>query len=211
MYRRELAGDPDHDLPPQLPNGASRDELQQPEDGSGPLFHRVYRAAIAGARLTPAELMARIKADPNVVAPVSLGRFEKTTGEHGAIAPGDEFVVRMPGPWDGPVRAVDVEECSFRFATLSGHLEAGQIEWRAYDRDDRLVFEIESWARAGDRLSALLHDRLKMAKEVQVHMWTSVAEQVVELAGGRLTHGIDIETRRVESEQIGEALSPRAE
>lgn len=41
--------------------------------------------------------------------------------------PGDEFVVRMPGPWDGPVRVVRRDESSFRLATLDGHLEAGEI------------------------------------------------------------------------------------
>lgn len=111
---------------------------------------------------------------------------------------GDEFTVRMPGPWDGPVRVVVVTPTSFRFATLEGHLEAGQIEWRAGSDDGRLVFAIESWARPGDRASALLHHRLRMAKEVQLHMWTSVIERVARLCGGRITGGVSIETRVVE-------------
>jgi hypothetical protein len=81
---------------------------------------------------------------------------------------------------------------------LEGHIEAGQIEWRAGDERDALVFEIESWARQGDRLSWFLHDHLPMAKEVQLHMWTRVCERVAKRAGGRLDEGIDIETRRVE-------------
>ena len=51
---------------------------------------------------------------------------------------------------------------------------------------------------SGDRLSHLLYDRLRMAKEIQLHMWTSVIERVVKLSGGRLTGGIDIHTRRIE-------------
>jgi hypothetical protein len=113
---------------------------------------------------------------------------------------GDEFLVRMPGPWDGPVRTVEVTPTSFRFATLEGHLEAGQIEWRAFDQDDGVVFQIVSWARSGDRLSAIMHDRALMAKEVQLHMWTSVVEQVAHESGGKLTGGVDIETRRVDGE-----------
>jgi len=105
--------------------------------------------------------------------------------------------VRMPGPWDGPIRVVEVTPTSFRFATLAGHLEAGQIEWRARDEPTALVFEIESWARGGDRLSYVLHDRLRMAKEVQLHMWTSVLERVTRRAGGRLESGIQASTRRV--------------
>ena len=31
------------------------------------------------------------------------------------MRPGDEYIVRMPGPWDGPVRVVEVT-LSVRFA-----------------------------------------------------------------------------------------------
>jgi hypothetical protein len=37
-----------------------------------------------------------------------------------------------------------------------------------------------------------------MAKEVQLHMWTSVCERVARRAGGRLDGGVSIETRRAE-------------
>jgi hypothetical protein len=79
-------------------------------------------------------------------------------------------------------------------ATLEGHLEAGQIEWRADDRLDGLSFEIESSSRPGDRFSELAHHHLRMAKEVQLHMWTSVLERVAKLSGGRLRAGVDIHT-----------------
>ena len=38
-----------------------------------------------------------------------------------------------------------------------------------------------------------------MAKEVQLHMWTSFLERVARESGGRMTGGIDIHTRRVEA------------
>jgi hypothetical protein len=199
MHRRELPGTAAEDAPPPLPDGVAVDELQRPRDGAGPLLHRTYRARIRSGRLAAAELMAAVQVDPNRVAPGALARFHKLHGEDGEMRPGDEFVVRMPGPWDGPVRVVEVTPSSFRFATLAGHLEAGQIEWRARD-EDALVFEVVSWARAGDRASALLHGRLRMAKEVQLHMWTSVVERVASLAGGRLTGGISIETRVVDEQ-----------
>ena len=44
----------------------------------------------------------------------------------------------------------------------------------------------------------LLYDRLRMAKEVQLHMWTSMLQRIADMAGGRVTGGIDIHTRRVE-------------
>jgi hypothetical protein len=198
LHRRQLEGSIPDDLPPQWPDGTAREGLQEPQDGTGPLLHRIYTARIAGGRFSAAELMARLQADPDQVAPRALAKFRKTAGDSGQMRVGDEFLVHMPGPWDGPVRTIHVDPEAFRFATLEGHLEAGQIEWRARDHGAEVCFSIESWARAGDWFSAIAHDRLLMAKEVQLHMWTSVIERVVALTGGRLANGIDIETRRVD-------------
>jgi hypothetical protein len=80
---------------------------------------------------------------------------------------------------------------------MQDHLEAGQIEFRM-GVGNPTVFEIESWARSGDRLSNLLYHHLRMAKEVQLHMWTSFLEQVAKLSEGRLTGGIEVVSRKVE-------------
>jgi hypothetical protein len=197
LHRSEIAGRLPDDAPPELPDGVSRDEVQSAEVGAGALFHRVYRGRIRDATLPPHALIDAIGADPDRVAPSEFASFNKVHGDEGAMAVGDEYVVRMPGPWDGPVRVVERTPSAFRFATLDGHLEAGQIRFSA-QRDELLEFRIESWARAGDRLSELLYDRLRMSKEIQLHMWTSVIERVAELAGGRLSGGIEIRTRRVD-------------
>src|SRR6185437_13998466 len=190
MHRHEEAGTA-ADLPPGLPDDRVDGDVQRLRDGVGPLFHRVYRARIRDARLTPDELIACLTADPNRASPTELARFIPAQGK-GPIGVGDEIIVRMPGPWDGPVRVTVVTDTSFRFATLDGHLEAGQIEFRAARADGFLQFEIESWARSGDRLSNVLYTHLRMAKEVQLHMWTSFLEQVCRVAGGRLTGGVEI-------------------
>ena len=197
MHRRETVASFEGSRPPDLPNNVDRNEIQTIEQGAGPLFHRCYRTRIRDARSSAQELIARITADPNVVAPTEFARFVKVSGKKDRMQVGDEFTVRMPGPWDGPVRVVDVGPHSFRLATLDGHLEAGQIEFRAFDDGD-LVFEIESWARSGDRLSSLLFDRLRIAKEVQLHMWISVLERTTKLVRGRRVGLSSIETRRVE-------------
>jgi uncharacterized protein (UPF0548 family) len=163
--------------------------------------------AIRNAELGPAELIERIAAEPDRAAPSEFATFKKTRGEEGTMAVGDEYLVRMPGPWDGHVRVIARSGRCFRLATLDGHLEAGQIEFCADARDGRVEFSIESWARGGDRLSNLLYDRLRLSKEVQFHMWTSFLERVVELSGGRRDGGLHIHTRRVEERSLG---SPRA-
>ena len=200
MHRREVAGDPVADRPPPLPPG--NDDVQKLENGAGPLFRRRYRVEVREAKISAEELIAKIAADPNEVAPGTFTHFRKDRGEEGRLAVGDEFTVRMPGPWNGPIRVIDLTPTSFRFATLPGHLEAGQIEWRAYGD---LTFEIESWSRPGDRLSYLLHDKLRMAKEVQLHMWTSVCESVAKC--GRRDGAIDIDTRRIEADAGGFVLT----
>jgi Domain of unknown function (DUF1990) len=194
-HRSEVNGALPGDAAPEIAPGVARDELQI--DGVGPLFHRVYRARIRETEVTPEALIAAIVADLDRVAPSEFASFNKVLGDDGVMAVGDEYVVRMPGPWDGPVRVVERTPASFRFATLDGHLEAGQIDFSA-QRDGLLEFRIESWAQAGDRLSNLLYDHLRMSKEIQLHMWTSVIERVAELAEGRLTGGIEIRTRRVD-------------
>ncbi len=208
MGRREEPGSPGSDAAPQLSPQVGRDGLQLVADGWGPAFHRRYRVRITGARCSSEQLVTALREDPNRAAPTEFAHFERGDDATGWLRPGDELLVRMPGPWNGPVRVVHASPTSFRLATLDGHLEAGQIEFRAAPEDGRLVFEIESWARSGDRLSQLLYQRLRMAKEVQLHMWTSLLERVVELSGGRREGRIDIDTRWVDVEGV-DALAGR--
>jgi hypothetical protein len=200
VWRSETAGTLAEDGPPPLPAGVSTEDLQVPDHGSGPLFHRLYTGVIADGTVMAADLIARVKRNPNVVSPSRLARFKKTRGSEDRMEVGDEFVVRMPGPWDGPVRVLDTAPTSFRFGTLRRHIEAGQIEWRAREEQDTLHFAVESWSRAGDRVSAILHDRLRMAKEVQLYMWTSIVARVAREANGRLVNGVTVRTRRVPAE-----------
>ena len=209
VYRTEEAGSVESDLPPALPAGVSHQEVMRVGDGAGPLLHRRYRCTVRDPRLTAEELIEQVARDPNQLTPRWIAKFSKAAGEPAEMRVGDEFLVHMPGPWNGPVRVVETRPDGFRFATLAGHLEAGQIEWRASAADGGLRFEIESWARGGDRLSAFAHDRLRMAKEVQLYMWTTVLERVPKLAGGRLDDGVTVLTRRVAPEAFTDASGGR--
>jgi Domain of unknown function (DUF1990) len=196
LKRRELDGSPGDDRCPEPP--ADADGIQAPEHGAGPLFHRRYSVRIRDSKLSACELVARVQENPDVAAPRELATFRKTAGEDGGMRVGDEYVVRMAGPWDGPVRVIEVTDASLRLATLDGHLEAGQIEFAAAEVDREVEFRIESWARSGDRLSNLAYTHLRMAKEIQLHMWTSFLERIVRLSRGRRSGAIAIETRRVD-------------
>jgi hypothetical protein len=200
LHRREVTETSvDAHLPPAYPDDVDESEVQPVTSGYGPLFHRRYVTHIRDTPLGPEELMHRLKRHVNAAAPTAFARFERVLGEGDALALGAEYVVRMPGPWDGPVRVIAETDRSFRLATLDGHLEAGQIEFRAAagDGDGLVGFEIESWARSAGRLSDLLYQHARMSKEVQLHMWVSFLEGIVGLADGTMTGGVDIDTRRV--------------
>jgi hypothetical protein len=196
LYRQEEPGSWPDDAPPPLPDAVDREDVQWLAAGSGPHFHRHYSVRIEGAGVSAEQLVESLKVDPDRAAPSEFATFQKLRGDDGKLQVNDEFVVRMPGPWDGPVRVASTTPRSFRLVTLAGHLEAGQIEFRASD-GEALEFHIESWARSGDRLSELLDDRLRISKEVQFHMWTSFLERVVKLSGGRRSGGLRIHTRKV--------------
>ena len=196
LHRSEEAGTR-ADLPGRVYGTSGfADRLQPLDAGVGPMLHRSYGVRIAGTSMAPSALIDLVSARLNQVSPEMAG-FRKTRGAQGSLRQGDEFVVRMPGPWDEPVRVVRRDEASFRLATLAGHLEAGEVEFRAEPEGDALHFEIESWARAGDRLSALLYNKLRLAKEIQLNMWSHFCVRTARLAGGRPQGGITIRTRWV--------------
>jgi hypothetical protein len=200
LHRQEVnVEDQAADQPPRLSAAVDTTDVIGPDDGHGPMFHRRYTTRIRDPQIDSEKLFALLAADLNQAAPTTFARFQKVRGRKGRLTRGEEYVVRMPGPWDGPVRVVDRQPRSFRLATLSGHLEAGQIEFHAEPGDSGTIdFTIESWTRSSGRLSNLLYHRLRMAKEIQLHMWISFLEGVVALSGGRMTGGIEIITRRVD-------------
>lgn len=195
LHRTQSRGDA-RDLPLPVPPGVRDDRLQLVTDGVGELLHRRYSTVIDGADRSPEDLMTAMRAEPNCVVP-DAAVFQRRAGD-GAMQLCDEYAIRMPAPWDGPVRVIDLTPRSFRFGTLWGHLEAGQIEFRADTLPDgALRFEIESWARPGDRLAHLLYNRLPLAKEVQLTVWARTCTAVAGLVGGTARGGVSVDTRVV--------------
>src|SRR3954452_18259215 len=92
MHRSEERGRLPDDAPPPLAADVSRDELQGPELGVGPLFHRLYRARIRDARHGPEGLFGQLGGDLNRVSPTEFARFFKTSGAPDELAVGDELL-----------------------------------------------------------------------------------------------------------------------
>jgi hypothetical protein len=178
-------------VPPPSVEGAG---VLRRSDGRGPLYHRVYEVVVDEPLIGPEELVTRLLVDPNRASPTDVAVFDAQSTDRGV---GAEFVVRMPGPWDAPVRVVERTPTSFRFATLRGHMEAGDITFSAaWGKGGRLVFRIESWARSADRLIDLLYDRFPVTREMQLHMRVTVCEEVVRMTGGTAGDGVSVTTCR---------------
>ena len=64
VHRWEMPGSLPQDGEPALPEGVSLEEIQTPDDGVGPLIHRIYRTRIVGSVMTPESLMEGLKAGP---------------------------------------------------------------------------------------------------------------------------------------------------
>lgn len=183
------------EAPPDVPGRAP---LQHARDGCGPYFHRRYRVVVDAPARAPEDVMRAVMADIQAFVPAELAVFEKTLGDPARLAAGDEFVVRINSPWDGPIRVLEVGPAAFAFATLEGHMEAGQIRFSAESEpgSGALVFTIESHARSRDALVDLVYDKLPLAQAAQQAMWTFFCTRVAETAGGTVRGEVDVLTER---------------
>lgn len=203
LHRSECRGD-ERDTPPPVPPEAVDDRAQLSADGYGPLFHRRFLVRIADATLSADRLADRVVRDFKHFVPTEVVDIRADTVAASGLDVGDELLVEMPGPWNGPVRVAHRDATSLHLITLRGHLEAGQVWFRAREDGDELVFEIELWARSASRLVHVLYSRLRLAKEVQFNMWVRFCLAAVKTSGGRLAGGIHIDTRRLD-EAVGGA------
>jgi hypothetical protein len=184
--------------PPELPGGVATDRMQPWHAAVGPLYHRLFSVRIAEPRLDAAALMRTVTGDFGRLVPREVVSVHEGAAAGRRLRVGDDILVDMPGPWNGPVRVVVADDTRLRLATLAGHLEAGQIEFRARAAGDAgepvLVFEVETWARPADRRVRLLYTSLRLAKEVQLNMWVRFCLAAVRTAGGRCADGVHIRT-----------------
>jgi hypothetical protein len=192
-FDRDLPGDPA--------------TVQRVRDGLGALYHRHFWIDFTDAAMEPDELISTLAADLNAVAPGEVSSFETDDDDRSrTLQVGTELVVRLPGPWDGPVRIVEITPTSFRLVTMTGHMEAGEIDFRAYTNDKGwTVFAIESWARSGDAMFRLLYDRLPVARELQLHMWSHFCEQVVRIAEGIVMTNVEMHTCTLDLDHLSAA------
>jgi len=214
LYRRNRSHGGEIHLPDEgrtLPGDPER--LQRVGDGVGPIYNRRYWIDVTDTDYGPEELIAAVCRQLDALTPGELARFEGGGADPGDVRldVGHELVVRLPGPWDGPVRVIERTPTSFRLATLDGHVEAGEIEFRACRTERGFVrFEIESWARSANPVVHFLYDRFGLAREMQTQMWAQLCTRVARLSGGVVMSNVQIQTDKALTTTTTAQVSARA-
>lgn len=215
LYRRNRSPDGPIHMPDEgrvLPGDPGT--LQRVGDGVGPIYNRRYWIDVTDTDYGPEELITAVCRQLDTLAPGELARFEGQGDEPDDVRldVGNELVVRLPGPWDGPVRVIERTPTSFRLATMEGHVEAGEIEFRACRTDRGFIrFEIESWARSGNPVVHLLYDRFGLAREMQTQMWAQLCNRVARLSGGVVMSNVQVQTNRQSLDREIQTTAPVSE
>lgn len=165
---------------PELAAKTINQPLQTAGDGVGPLYHRRYWVDFDEKPGSATGIMKTLIGNINACSPTVLAEFQKTKGDLRELKVGDEFLVKINGPWDGPVRVVERSSNSFTLQTLRGHLEAGRIQFSIIEREAgwfRLL--IESFARSQNRFVDFFYTRVPIIRWIQRMMWTSFCRRFV--------------------------------
>ncbi len=181
-----------------LPAADLRDSPSQTEPGLGPVAHHLYVATTRSPQLATEQLLAIIAADPNVVAPTEVLRFQRPPGTSGSLQKGDEVLIRMAGPWNGPMRVTEKGDERLRLAALPGHPQHGQIELRVRPRNGEhndIVIELQTRERAAG-LSFYLLQRVGLIQRMQSYTWAEILQNAARLAGGQPPDRITIRSWR---------------
>ena len=187
-------------------------DTQTASTGADNLLERRYWVEFQRPSLSGRELMDDIKVNIEEYAPGLLAEFEKTVGEPRTLRVGDQFGIRILGPWNGDVRVTAVADTSFTFETLEGHPEAGTICFSLTPHEhfaDAWHFEIRSLAASRDGLVAFTYDTLGVGKKMQQTTWVTFCQRVLEKSGGEALG--DIQVRTLDKEEMPAEVQAEAE
>jgi hypothetical protein len=126
--------------------------LVGPMQGFGKLWQKTYRVALAGAEVTPAEVVDAWKADFGSFWPAN-NRFHAPLA---GITPGEVALISGKGPGgvtlSTGVYVIYSDEVSFSYMNPEGHPWAGMITFSADDDEGVTVAQVQLFIRAYDPL-----------------------------------------------------------
>jgi len=147
---------PDTTAPPDAINlNVTGKQLAGPERGFGQLWRKAYRVRLAGADVTPRDVIARWKDNFPNYWPEGSDFY----GSRPRIEAGEVALINIEGPAHAPIATgiavVQADDDSFAFVTPQGHVFAGLLTFSADRAGDDTVAQIAAVLRAGDPLFEL--------------------------------------------------------
>jgi anti-anti-sigma factor len=160
---------------PDVPNEAINLNVQGrqptgPMKGFGPLWLRTYEVRLAGAEVTPAEVIALWKEQFASFWPPGSDFF----GADRPIEAGDVGVLNLAGP-AGTTIATGVyvayaDDTSFCFLSVDGHMFGGMITFNAFEQDGATVAQVRALLRSSDPVYEM-GQRLGFAVKAEDAFW----------------------------------------
>ena len=135
--------------------------------GYGSLFYRSYSCEFS-SKGSPESIIQAIRKDVNIYLNPRLAWFKDSPQ---ILETGAEYMIRIQGPWNGPVLLSHTEKFKFVLLTRNKHMEAGIIQFSACLTKNKVRFEISSLARCQDFLSWVLYEPLGLNRYFQYCMW----------------------------------------
>ena len=203
FLRREILVEEIEAAPTVAPLSADEpsEAARHPGRGLGALTHHLYAVTVRSPKLSAGQLLAIIAADPNVVTPTEVLRVERSAG---ALCKGDELLLRMAGPWNGPMRVSEREDDRLQLATMPGHPQHGKVELRVRPKNGEadIVIEIQTCERAAG-FGFYLLERIGLIPRMRSHTWAEILQNAARLAGGLPPDRITVQCWRGEDEASG--------
>jgi len=178
------------------------DPIQHRSDGVGPVVMRTYGVDITNPALAGSQLVAALCADPNRFNSDLVAGFVRDDRPATDLSHGDQLVVEIPGPWNGPVHVVTADDDQLLLATMNDHMEAGHIRFDTTSLAEPTAgggyrFRIRSWATAGDAPFLAAHLAVPVGKVLQTAMWTAMCDNAVSISGGERSGSIRVDTEKL--------------
>jgi hypothetical protein len=148
-------------------------QLTGPLKGFGQMWQKTYWVRLAGAQITPQEVVAAWKAEFANFWPAGNRFFKREAG----IQPGEVAVLNLAAPGGPPVTLISTgimviyaDEVSFSFMTPEGHMFCGMITFSAHEDEGATVAHIQALIRPSDPFFELMF-RLGIGHKGEDNFW----------------------------------------
>jgi hypothetical protein len=179
--------------------------LAGPLQGFGQLWQKTYRVRLAGAAVTPAQVIQGWKENFGRFWPDNATFYPPFQG----LNPGDVALFDATGPGGIPLMSTGVmvlyaDEESFTFINPEGHLFAGWVTFSAHEQDEAIVAQVQLLIRANDPFYEIGF-RLGILHKVEDQIWHHTLTSLARHFGvtGQVSQEVSCLDARVQWSQAG--------